>query len=110
MEFIPKQIIFEYNLYPYGKFELAYPQERGGMKAGIDPRVGRIIIPKDFGLYPDGWFPIQREKSIIKIKSEFESSHIIDQDGSKKYFLPQWIQLDCYRYFWEKLHWEKTEK
>jgi hypothetical protein len=97
----PNDILLTYNLYPHGTIEIGYESYRGGMSVGMRPLVARIQVTKDCGLYPDGWFPLHPQKSLIKIKSDILEGEISD---TNRYILPKWILLDCYEYHWKLLY------
>ena len=102
--------LLTYLIYPKGKLEFGRAKYQGGMQVGTLPLIARIDIPKDSGLYPNGWFPITTHKSFLKVKAEIERDDIKDVDGTKKHLLPQWLLLDCYAHHWEQLYHEKNSK
>jgi hypothetical protein len=62
------------------------------MQAGPSPLMCRILVPEQIGDYPEGWFPVQSEKSQMKIIKELD-------DG----FIPDWLARDCFEYAWRIL-------
>ena len=99
---------FTLEIYPYGKLfvgSLAYPT--GMTTNGPKFDIGKIVIPKECGLYPNLWFPLDKFRSTIKLKEELMKQTIIDGD-QEKIFLPEWVLLCCFRTAWETLYYQST--
>ena len=96
MNYIEVKVIKEITLYPHkpdsGRVQLGWQTNVTGMQVGPPPLMCRLCIPTGFGDYPEGWFPIQTEKSQTKIIKELE-------DG----FIPVWLARDCFEYAWRIL-------
>ena len=77
---IEVRIIKEITLYPHksdsGRVQLGWQTNVTGMQAGPSPLMCRILVPEQFGDYPEGWFPVQSEKSQTKIIKELEDGFI----------------------------------
>ena len=93
---IEVRIIKEITLYPRksdsGRVQLGWQTNVTGMQAGPAPLMCRILVPSQSGDYPEGWFPVQSEKSQTKIIKELD-------DG----FIPMWLARDCFEYAWRIL-------
>jgi len=96
MSNIEVNVIKEIILYPHksdsGRVQLGWQTNLTVMQAGPSLLMCRLLIPPTFGDYPEGWFPIQSEKSQTKIIKELE-------DG----FIPDWLARDCFEYAWRIL-------
>jgi hypothetical protein len=90
----PDKIMFTVPLYSGGCIEFGRGVYGGGMTVGTSPIMARLIIPKGMGEYPEGWFIVEKDRSIVKIQAEFKE---------KDNFIPEWLLLDCYRYHYHKL-------
>lgn len=90
----PDSILFSVPLYPKGYIHFGRGVYGGGMTVGTSPIMARLDIPSDCGDYPQDWFVVSYERSIIKIKNSFKENDNI---------LPESLLLDCYRYHYELL-------
>lgn len=91
----PKEIMFSVPLYAGGYIHFGRGVYSGGMTVGTSPIMARFDIPIDCGSYPQGWFVVEKDRSIFKIKSFFKE---------KDNMIPDWLLLDCYRYHYERLN------
>ena len=65
------------------------------MTAGTAPMMGRIQIPKHSGDYPEFWFVVGRQYSLIKLKTLFKQN--------EANFIPDWLRAACYEGAYKKL-------
>lgn len=89
----PNKTLFSVSLYPAGYIHFGYATYGGGMTVGTTPLMACIDVPIECGEYPRGWFRIEKSWSLLKIRNFFKE---------KDNMLPDWLLLDCYRYFYEK--------
>lgn len=99
----PGKIFFTFPLYPSGTIQVAHQLSDGGMSVGTTRTIAKIQIPKELGSYPDDWFIISKDYSILKLKNEILSNKVM-HEGTEKYFVPQSLLLQCYQYHWQQLN------
>lgn len=68
-----------------------------GMQVGTPRLVARLEIPRELGDYPEGWFPLERDMSLLRLRKDFPDN------GTKGGYLTEWLLLACYRYHYEQL-------
>jgi len=78
------------------------------MHVGLDPLMGRLLIPDSCGRYPSEWFALKdRSRWQIDKLLEGQSVKTLDQSTNQtveRYFLPDSILIDCLHEAWERLY------
>jgi hypothetical protein len=94
----PDKAVLTYPIFAGGTLEFGYARSGGGMSVGTNPLMGRVQVPPESGGVgvPAGWFVVQKERSITKVRAEFDG-----MGGAL--FLPDWLRADLYEHHYRKL-------
>ena len=84
----PSSTMLTFPLLGGGRIEFGYGSDDGGMSVCTPPLMARITVTEGWGHYPDIWFCVGKDFSVMKLKSMFK-----ENDAN---FIPDWLRADCY--------------
>lgn len=84
----PTHTLLTFPLLGGGKIEFGHAVPDDGMDGGTAPMMARISVSEAWGHYPDIWFCISKQYSVVKLKSLFK------EDSTN--YIPDWLRADCY--------------
>ena len=97
----PDQAVLTYPIFAGGTLEFGYARSGGGMSVGTNPLMARVQVPPESGGVgvPAGWFVVQKERSITKLRAHFDGEKI----SCGAVFIPDWLRADLYEFHYRKL-------
>lgn len=97
----PDQAVLTYPIFAGGTLEFGYARSGGGMSVGTNPLMARVQVPPESGGsgVPAGWFVVQKERSITKLRAHFDGEQI----SCGAVFIPDWLRADLYEHHYRQL-------